>query len=77
MVAAQIRAAPAFEVTELRPLFDASGYESDAFHSSYEVLPGGRGFVFLRQRQSAQAAATLPVVQVENWFADVHARLRQ
>ena len=77
MVAAQIRAAPAFEVTELRPLFDASGYESDAFHSSYEVLPGGRGFVFLRQRQSAQAAAALPVVQVENWFADVHARLRQ
>ena len=77
MVAAQIRAAPAFEVTELRPLFDASGFANDPFHQSYEVLPGGRGFVFLRLRQSAQTATTLPVVQVENWFADLRTRLRQ
>jgi len=76
LIAAQVRAAPAFEVTELRPLFDASGFAIDVFHSSYEVLPGGRGFVFLRQRQSTQAVATLPVVMVENWFADLRARLK-
>jgi len=76
VVAAQIRAAPAFEVTELRPLFDASGFATDPFHQSYEVLPGGRGFVFLRQRQSAQVATTPPVVLVDNWFADLRARLK-
>ncbi len=43
MVAAEVRAAPTFEVTELRPLFDASAFSLDAFHQSYEVLPGGRG----------------------------------
>jgi serine/threonine-protein kinase len=75
LVAAQIRAGPAFEVAELRPLFDASGFAIDLFHTSYEVLPGGRGFVFLRQRQSAQAATTPPIVLVENWFADLRARL--
>jgi hypothetical protein len=41
------------------------------------VLPGGRGFVFLRLRQSTQTATTRPVVQAENWFADIKARLRQ
>jgi serine/threonine-protein kinase len=75
LVAAQIRSAAAFDVTELKPLFDASGYAIDSFHSSYEVLPGGRGFVFLRQRQSTQTPTTTPLVLVENWFADLRARL--
>jgi serine/threonine-protein kinase len=75
LVAAQIRAGPAFEIAELRPLFDASGFATDPYHTSYEVLPGGRGFVFLRQRQSAQAATAPPVVLVENWFADLRVRL--
>ena len=77
LVAAQVRAAPAFEVTGLRPLFDASGFTVDDFHQSYDVLPGGRGFVFMRLRQSSQAARALPVVQVEHWFVDVRARLKQ
>ena len=74
LIAAQVRPGPTFEVAELRPLFDASGFTIDNFHSSYEVLSGGRGFVFLRQRQSAQAIAP-PVVLVENWFADLRARI--
>ena len=77
LVAAQVRAAPAFEVAELRPLFDASGFTIDAFHQSFDVLPGGRGFAFMRLRQSSQTPTTAPVVQVDNWFADVRARLRQ
>ncbi|MEO7987281.1 MAG: protein kinase [Gemmatimonadales bacterium] len=75
LVAAQVRPSPAFEVTGLRPLFDASGFAVDAFHQSYEVLPGSGGFVFLRQRLAAQAAVALPIVLVENWFADLQARL--
>jgi eukaryotic-like serine/threonine-protein kinase len=77
VVAAQIRATATFEVTELRPLLDASGFQIDPFHSSYEVLPASRGFVFLRLRQSGQTASTRPVVLAENWFADLRARLRQ
>jgi len=77
LVAAQVRAAPAFEVIELRPLFDASGFTIDAFHQSLDVLPRGRGFAFMRLRQSSQTPTTAPVVQVDNWFADVRARLAQ
>jgi serine/threonine-protein kinase len=73
LVAAELRTAPTFEVRELRPLFDASRFTIDIFHTSYDVLPGGRGFVFLRQR-SADRAAAPPLVQAENWFADVRAR---
>jgi dipeptidyl aminopeptidase/acylaminoacyl peptidase len=77
VVAAQVRTAPAFEVSALRGLFDASGFAIDGYHHSYEVLPGGRGFVFLRPWQSSQAAAVPPMVEVGNWFGAVSARLRQ
>jgi Tol biopolymer transport system component len=74
LIAAQIRPAPQFEVSELRPLFDASVFAIDAFHQSYDVLPGGQGFVFLRPQRSERAAAGLTVVQAEHWFDDVRAR---
>ena len=51
LVAAEIRSAPTFEVAELRQLFDVGAFRIDAFQQSYDVLPGGRGFVFLRPRQ--------------------------
>jgi Tol biopolymer transport system component/tRNA A-37 threonylcarbamoyl transferase component Bud32 len=73
LVAAQVRAAAAFEVAELRPLFDAAAFALDPFHQSYNVLPGSRGFVFLRPRRSGQPGA-VAVVEAENWFADVRAR---
>ncbi|MEP6688922.1 MAG: protein kinase, partial [Gemmatimonadales bacterium] len=73
LVAAQIRSAPVFEVTGLRPLFDAGGFSVDGFHTSYEVLPGGRGFVFLRSRQVGQTAG-VTLVQAEHWLDDVRAR---
>jgi serine/threonine-protein kinase len=72
LVAAQVRATPSFEVTELRPLFDASSFAIDPFHLSYSVLAGGRGFVFARPR-SAQVAAP-PIVRAEHWFTDLRAR---
>jgi hypothetical protein len=74
LVAAQIRTSPQFEVTELRPLFDASGFAIDAFHQSYAVLPGGRGFLFLRQQRSGRTAAGVNVVLAAHWFDDVRAR---
>jgi serine/threonine-protein kinase len=74
LVAAQVRTAPAFEVTGLRPLFDAGALAVDAFHTSYEALPGGRAFVFLRSRQIGQPASGVTVVQAEHWLDDVRAR---
>jgi Tol biopolymer transport system component len=74
MVAAEVRTAPTFEVAELRPLFDASGFSLDGFHQSYEVLPGGRGFVFLRPHQAGQRAIGVTLVQAEHWLDDVRAR---
>jgi eukaryotic-like serine/threonine-protein kinase len=74
LVAAEIRTSPTFEVSELRPLFDATRFTVDLFHTSYDVLPGGRGFLFLRQRQADRAAAAPLLVQAENWFAEVRAR---
>jgi len=74
MTAAEVRGAPTFEVTELRRLFDASLFFLDGFHQSYEVLPGGRGFVFLRPRQAARSAVGATLVQAENWLDDVRLR---
>jgi len=74
IVTAEVRAAPSFEITELRPLFNAGGFYDDAFHQSYAVLPGGRGFVFLRPHQAGRTAVGETVVQAENWLDDVRAR---
>jgi hypothetical protein len=70
-----VRTAQAFEVTELRPLFAAGAFTADAFHQSFEVLPDGRGFVFLRERRSGQGSSAPAIVYVENWFADLRGRL--
>jgi len=77
LTAARVRGGPAFEVIGLQSLFDVSAYNIDLFHQSYEVLAGGRGFLFLRTRQSGEATALPPLVLVEDWFADVRARLAQ
>jgi len=75
LVAAEIRKSPTFDVAELRPLFDASRFSIDIFHASYEVLPGGRGFIFARPRTTDRGAVQPAVVQAESWFADVRARM--
>jgi hypothetical protein len=75
LVAAGVRTSPGFEVGELRRLFDASGFTLDAFHQAYDVLPDGRGFTFLRERRSGQAASAPAIVYVENWFADLRERM--
>jgi hypothetical protein len=55
-------------------LFDASAFRLDAFHQSYEVLPGGRGFIFLRPHQAGHTTAGVTLVQAEHWLDDVRAR---
>ena len=77
LVAASLRTTPSFEVTARRPLFDRGSLVFDPFHTSYEVLPNGQGFMFMRP-PSADAGATRPsLVLVERWFTDLDERLKR
>jgi len=74
LMAADFLTTPTFTVNSVRPLFDASRFVIDAFHTSYDVTPDGRSFVFAMPH----AGATVPqpqMVWVDNWFQDVRARL--
>jgi serine/threonine-protein kinase len=72
LVAASLRPGPGFEVAETRPLFEVPGvYLVPGFHQSYDVLPGGKGFLFIRAKLANLGNVGLPIVQVDNWFADV------
>ncbi len=78
LVAARIRAsALGIEVPELTPLFDTSPYAIDIFHTSYEVLPDGTGFLFTRQRDVRTLGSQTGLVEAENWFAEVRARTKR
>ena len=73
LVAARVRAAPAFEVVALEPLFPLQSLILDQFHQAYDVTSDG-GFIFTSARQQPGARAPR-VVRVDNWFSDVRARL--
>jgi serine/threonine-protein kinase len=74
LIAATIGSGPSFGVTELKPLFDASRFNYIGFHQAFEVTRDGR-FVFLGTVGSA-ATQTIQLIQVDNWFADLKARLK-
>ena len=75
LVAAQLAVDPAFHVTALIPLFDATRFNYVAYHQAFAVMPDGR-FAFIDQPgQSASSAVRL--VQIDNWFADLKAKLKQ
>ncbi|HEU4763448.1 MAG TPA: protein kinase [Gemmatimonadales bacterium] len=78
LMAAEVRTAPEFEVTAIKPLFDAPPYIlRDGFHQSYEVAPDGRSFLFLHQRPGPQGAVGPRPVLVQHWLSDLAARLRR
>jgi Tol biopolymer transport system component len=74
LVAAVLGAGPEFSVKELKPLFDATRFTYVGFHQAFEVAKDG-GFVFLGPLGAAVAPSTW-LVQVDNWFADLKARLK-
>jgi eukaryotic-like serine/threonine-protein kinase len=75
LISAQIRTAPAFEVTALRPLFSARAFLLDGFHRSYEVTPDGQ-FLFVSPQHSAGSRSPR-VVRVDNWFREIRGRVAQ
>ena len=75
LIAADVRAAPAFEVIGRRSLFTATDFLFDPFHQSYDVGPDGSFyFVTIRQRTGDQRQR---LVRVDNWFQDLQTRLKE
>ena len=75
LVAAELGTGPWFSVKELKPLFDATPFSLDGYHQAFEVTKDGK-FIFLGPLGSV-AARPLRLVQVDNWFADLRARMQQ
>jgi serine/threonine-protein kinase len=76
LMAAEVQTTPAFDVIDVRPLLDASGFAIDPFHQAYSVEPGSRSFLFARQQGEAGSRPQAAVL-VERWLADVAARVAQ
>ena len=74
LIAAHIEPGVAFHVSELKPLFEATKFNYLGFHQAFEVTSDGR-FIFLDLVGSA-AAEAIRLVQVDNWFADLKAKLK-
>jgi serine/threonine-protein kinase len=73
LIAAEIGPGPAFSVTKLEPLFDATTFGYVGYHWAFDVTRDGK-FVYLGPAGTAQPTAP-QLVQVDNWFADIRARL--
>ena len=74
LIAADVRTGPAFAVAGQRPLFSALGFFREGFHQSYDVSADGRFFYFMRAQSDAGTRAP-EIVRVDNWFADLKAKL--
>jgi serine/threonine-protein kinase len=74
--AAGLRLSPRFEVVDRRVLFTAPPFDIDPYHTSFDVLPNGRGFLFMLPRAMTQLNQT-SLVQAENWFEDLRIRLKR
>ena len=74
LVAAEIAPGTTFSVPALKTLFDVSRYPSTGYHQEFDVTRDGH-FIFLGHLSLA-AARTAVLVQVDNWFADIKAKLK-
>ena len=71
LVAAEVPAGPTFRVGQQRKLFSASLYLSLGSHQAYDVAPGDRRFIMIRNQQGDE---TSELVVVENWFEELKAK---
>jgi Tol biopolymer transport system component len=75
LIAAQVATDPTFHVTALVSLFNATRFDYISYHQAFDVMPDGR-FAFLDQAGQT-ATSAIRLVQIDNWFADVRAKLKQ
>ena len=74
LIAAEIGPGPRFSVTKLDRLFDATAFGYVGYHWAFDATRDGK-FVYLGPAGSAKPAAA-QLVEVDNWFADIRARLQ-
>ena len=77
LMATRIGSGPSFSTGETRRILDASGFTGQVFHQSYDVAPDGRSFLFVGPRKSRANSRGPQVVRVDNWFADLKARVKR
>jgi serine/threonine-protein kinase len=75
LIAADVRPGPAFAVAGQRPLFSAVDFFREGFHQSYDISADGRFFYFMRPLQPDAGTRAPRIVRVDNWFADLEAKL--
>lgn len=72
-----VTTSPTFAAGQARGLFNASGFVIDGFHTSFELTPDGRQFLFTAPHQDNAAAAQPALVRADNWFRELEARMQQ
>lgn len=72
-----VTTSPTFAADQPRALFSTSGFVIDGFHTSFELSPDGRQFLFTSPRQNNAAAAQPALVRSDNWFRELEARMKQ
>ncbi len=71
LMAVEIRAGATFEWVTPRVVFDASGYQMNHWHPTYDVSPDGERFLMVRQ----VADPNVGLVLVLNWFHELEMTL--
>jgi serine/threonine-protein kinase len=77
LMSVPVTTSPTFASGQARALFGTSGFVIDGFHTSFELTPDGRQFLFTAPRQDNAAAAQPALVRSDNWFRDLEARMKQ
>ena len=73
MVAVDVSTTPSFASGPLRSLFSVAGYRRHPTHRAYDVLPDDQRFVMIRGGASAGGE----LVQVDNWFDELKAKVKK
>jgi serine/threonine-protein kinase len=71
MMAVEVPPGPVFSPGPPRALFSVEGYRYARNRPQYDVTPDGQRFVMIRENSAMQ------VVYVENWFAELLAKVKQ
>jgi serine/threonine-protein kinase len=77
VMAVPVTTTPAFAAEAPHALFAAQDYAHAPSYRAYDVSPDGRRFVMLRPIADSVATAANQVVLVDNWFEELHAKVKQ
>jgi hypothetical protein len=70
-VSVPIRPGASFSMGEPRVLFASKDFVESPVYHVYDVAPGDNRFLFARNTASAQGAAPVTLVLIEQWFAEL------